>query len=442
MKSFLSKVAIVLVTIGFIAACGGDPNIESAKLNLNRGDYQQVLESADAALQTNPENALGYYYRGVAYSEMGKAKPYNQREENYKDASTNFDKSVELFTAQGNPGANEIQLMEIQRTQLWAQEYNNAVALVAPEEGEPAAGDIQRASVHLKNAIAIEPDSIQTYDVLSEVYFMMEDLDNAIVAMETAIEKASDNDPYRYLRLNYFLSETGQQDRALDMLNDALAKYPGNIELTQEVANVYLALGRTDEALEIIRQLIEVDPNNAQYRLVFGSQVYQFVMNMGDELREATETIIDRTSKLRTEERKQRPDANLVAQYQNEIAAANAEVSRLTAEIENFTQQAEDELTKAAELDDQNPTIFNTLGIIYQNRAANLFDRRNATENIQEADRYDAEARAMLEKSLPYYERAAELDPENTDYWMSLFRIYTTLGMTEKALEAQEKAGL
>jgi tetratricopeptide (TPR) repeat protein len=260
--------------------------------------------------------------------------------------------------------------------------------------------------------------------------------------MEMAIEKATDNDPYRYLRQNYFLSQTGQQDKALVMLNDALAKYPENIELTQEVANVYLALGRTDDALQIIRQLIDADPNNAQYRLVFGSQVYQFVMNMGDDLRTANETIIDKTRELRMEERKQRPDANLVAQYQNDIAAADADVSRLTVEIENYTQQAENELSKAAELDDQNPTIFNTLGIIYQNRAANLFDRRNATENIQEADRFDAEARAMLEKSLPYYERAAELDPENTDYWMSLFRIYTTLGMTEKAQEAQEKAGL
>jgi cytochrome c-type biogenesis protein CcmH/NrfG len=43
---------------------------------------------------------------------------------------------------------------------------------------------------------------------------------------------------------------------------------------------------------------------------------------------------------------------------------------------------------------------------------------------------------------LPFYERAAEINPESTEYWMALFRIYTTLGMTEKALEAQDKAGL
>ena len=442
MKSIFSKLAIVLVAIGFVTACGGDPNIESAKLNLNRGDYEKVLESADAALELNPANPLAYYYRGVAYTEMGKAKPYNQRTDDYKSATEAFDKTIELFAAEGKSEASEVQLIDLSRTQLWTNEYNNAVSLVAPEEGEPSTADLERATFHLNNAYAIEPDSIQTLDVLAEVHFMLEDLPNAIVNLEKAIEVATDNDTYRYLRLNYFLSETDQQERALEILSDAMTKFPGDIELTQEIANVYLALGRTDEALEIIRQLIEVDPENAQYRLVFGSQVYQFVLNMGDELREANETIIDKTRELRLEERKQSPDAALVAEFKNDIAEANDTVQRLTAEIDDYTQQAENELQVAKDLDNENPIIFNTLGIIYQNRAANLYDRRNATEDIAEADRFDSEARAMLEKSLPFYERAAELDPDNTDYWMSLFRIYTTLGMTDKAMEAQEKAGL
>ncbi|HAC15477.1 MAG TPA: hypothetical protein DCE78_05965 [Bacteroidetes bacterium] len=442
MKSILSKLAIVLVAIGFVTACGGDPNIESAKLNLNRGDYAKVLESADAALELNPANPLAYYYRGVAYTEMGKAKPYNQRTDDYKSASEAFDKTKELFAAEGKADASEAQLIDLSRTQLWTNEYNSAVTLVAPEEGEPTTADLERATFHLNNAYAIEPDSIQTLDVLAEVHFMLEDLPNAIVNLEKAIEVATDNDTYRYLRLNYFLSETNQQERALAILSDAMTKFPGDIELTQEIANVYLALGRTDEALQIIRQLIEVDPENAQYRLVFGSQVYQFVLNMGDDLRAANETIIDQTRELRLEERKQRPDAALIAEYKNDIAEANATVQRLTAEIDEYTQQAEDELQVAKDLDNENPIIFNTLGIIYQNRAANLYDRRNATEDIAEADRFDAEARSMLQQSLPFYERAAELDPDNTDYWMSLFRIYTTLGMTDKAMEAQEKAGL
>ena len=48
------------------------------------------------------------------------------------------------------------------------------------------------------------------------------------------------------------------------------------------------------------------------------------------------------------------------------------------------------------------------------------------------------EAEAAMEN----YERAAELDPDNTNYWESLFRIYTSLGMLEEAEAAMEKAGM
>jgi hypothetical protein len=43
---------------------------------------------------------------------------------------------------------------------------------------------------------------------------------------------------------------------------------------------------------------------------------------------------------------------------------------------------------------------------------------------------------------MKFYEKAAELDPDNQNYWASLFRIYTTLDMREKAEEAMEKSGM
>lgn len=442
MKSLLSKLSIVLVMTGFIAACGGDPNIESAKLNLNRSDYEKVLESADAAIENNADNPLGYYYRGVALSEMGKAKPYNQRVPQFEEANEAFMKSLELFQAQGRMNTNEAQFVDVRLTQIWAEEYNNAVQRIVPEDREPTRDELVRSTYHLKNSYAILPDSTQSLDVLAEVYYMLQEVPQAIDWLTKAINESAEKDSYRWLRLNYFYSQIGEQGKALQILQDALNEFPGDIELTQEVANVYLAMGRTDEALEVIRGLIEIDPDNAQYRLVFGSQVYQFVLDMGDDLRDASDNLSEKTRLLRTEERKARPDQALVAELRADIIGIESDIRELLSEIERLTQEAEDELQLAAQLEDDNPIIFNTLGIIYQNRAANLFDLRNATDDIRAADAYDAQAREMLRTSLKYYEKAAGLDPDNADYWLSLFRIYTTLGMTEQAMEAQRKAGL
>lgn len=441
MKSSLTKLTFVLLTVGFLASCGGDPNIESAKLNLNRSDYGKVLESANAALETNPDNPLGHYYKGIALSELARAGSVEARESGYAEARIAFDRSLELFTAAGQ-STNESQYIPLRTTQLWADEYNAAVNLVVPDEGEPTEAHLSRAILHLKSANAIEPDSVQSMDVVSEVYYMKGDITNAITSLEMAIEKTSSPESYRWLRLTYFYTITEQHEKSLETLNKALAVFPEDIEVTQELANAYLAMGETEKALEVVRQLIAADPQNAQYRLVFGTQIYQYVLDLGDELRRANDTIMENTRQLRLEERKARPDASVVNQLKTNIADAEALVANLTADADYYTQQAEDELQVAAELEDDNPIIFNTLGIIYQNRAANLFDRRNATEDLALADRLDSQAREMLRKCLPYYERAADLDSENTDYWMSLFRIYTTLGMTEKALEAQEKSGL
>lgn len=40
------------------------------------------------------------------------------------------------------------------------------------------------------------------------------------------------------------------------------------------------------------------------------------------------------------------------------------------------------------------------------------------------------------------YEKATEIEPDNQSYWRSLFQVYTSLGMNEKAEAAMEKAGM
>jgi tetratricopeptide (TPR) repeat protein len=64
------------------------------------------------------------------------------------------------------------------------------------------------------------------------------------------------------------------------------------------------------------------------------------------------------------------------------------------------------------------------------------------TRDNAKAAKLDKQAKDLLRKSMTNYEKAAELDPENPEYWRSLFQIYTTLGMDEKAAEAEKKAGM
>ncbi|MDZ7717125.1 MAG: hypothetical protein U5J95_13030 [Balneolaceae bacterium] len=71
--------------------------------------------------------------------------------------------------------------------------------------------------------------------------------------------------------------------------------------------------------------------------------------------------------------------------------------------------------------------------------ASNLFDERNRTDDIDEAAKIDEKGKEILRESMKYYETAVEADPDNKEYWRSLFNIYVTLGMDEKADEAMKR---
>ncbi len=109
---------------------------------------------------------------------------------------------------------------------------------------------------------------------------------------------------------------------------------------------------------------------------------------------------------------------------------------------EGFSEKDIEALRKAVELDPNDESSYHTLGKIYQNRSAALFEKRNQSRDNEEAQALDKRAREELREAMNYYEKAAEINPDNTDYWKSLFPVYLTLNMKEKAKEAEEKAGM
>ncbi len=81
------------------------------------------------------------------------------------------------------------------------------------------------------------------------------------------------------------------------------------------------------------------------------------------------------------------------------------------------------------------------LGALYVNQAADILDKANdlPLDAVAQYDMEKARADQMLEKSIPYLEKALELSPDDTNTMVSLKEIYTRLGMTEKLKAIDEK---
>ena len=440
MKIYTKMAVLALLLVGFIAGCGGDPNIESAKLNIRNKDFNKAIESAQTALQANPENAEAYYYMGLAYSEKALLESVYDREEFIARSRENLLKAKELYEQQ-ELNTSELRNVPVLIDFMWRVEYNDAIELLDFDR-EQHADTLNMAIRHLENAATANPDSAMTYDVLAELYYRKDDLPNAISSVNKSIEVATDDDLSRYYRLAFFYQQANEPDKIIDIMTRAYNIWPDDIEVVQELAYAYMRVGRTEDATDIVNDLINRQPDNAEYRVVYGTQLYQNVLTTNDELSNNLERLYDKTRELNQAKSQRSPDQNLVTQLEGDIDRLESAIEEQRAEVEHMTTIAEEQLTKALEIEPRNVAANYFMGVIHQNRAATYFDLRNITEDNDQAREYNEQAMAELNKSLPYYEMAAEVEPDNTDFWLSLFRVYTTLGMMDKAEEAQGKAGL
>ena len=436
------QLIILVATIGLIASCAKDPNIESAKLNLKQGDYNATLESLDKALAQDSTNATAYYFKGVAYSELANdTSDMEVKNEYFTKMKDSFGKARKYY-AQGEGGSGEMDRMDLMLQQAWSNQHNMGVKYVTNDSLMQEDDYLEKSEGYLNNAITVIPDSAVSHKVLAEVSAMQNDLDRAIESMSRSIkltnksgqDTAAIND---YKRLAYFYQKQEEYENAANLIDEARDYYPQDIDLIRTMADVYLQLGQKDKALGIVEDLIEKEPNEPQYRLVYGTQIYQSVLNLTDSLDVVNDEIFEIERKI-----EQASDDADVSDLEKKLAQKEEQATEIEDEVQDLTDEALVHLKKVTELRDGDAQAYNTIGIVYQNRAAAIFDKRNRTDDNEKAAEFDKQARKILKKAQDNYEQAVDIDPDNKDYWNNLFKVYTTLGMEKKAEEAMEKAGL
>lgn len=435
------KLMVVAALLGSILiACASDPNIESAKLSLRNADFQGVLDSAERALEENPENADAFYYKGAAWLEIAEEQPVDQRRDALQSARESMVRADELFRAQ-EISSNEAQTAIPLLVNRWRDEYSQGIGGI-DFEGDNPPEVLQLAIQHVYNAHTVMPDSTMNLDALAELYFMSDDLDNAAKYMREAIEHADEADLSRYQRLTYFFMLQENNEGTLEVLEMAAQVFPDEIFFVQEQANIYFRTGQNDKAMQVLEDLIARDESNAQYRLVFGSQIYQEYLNLTQEVAGLYDELFDLNQQFRELARQSRPNQQRVSEVEGQINAVQDKIRELDLQRFDIADRAEEQLMISFELEPNEPNTTYTLGAINENRGLALVDQINNLFD-DSMDFSDMERRAMdyFRAALPFYEKTAELEPEEVDNWMKLFQLYTRLGMQDDAERAAERAG-
>lgn len=435
-KTFSLSILTLLIGILLVGCGSSNPYVDEAQSQLQDGNYQAALESAQESIKNRPQDPLGYYYQGVVYGDMAQEEENPEdRREYYKKMNASFEKSQELADKMEEP-PSQLQNLGAVKTTIWSGEHNRAIELATNDSLKKAVENpLEKASGHLQNATIIMPDSVLSWDVLSEIQAMDNNIEGAIEAKEKVLELKQNPAASDYNRLADFYRYQKEFKNAIKILNKAQQAYPDSVSINEKLADSYMNDGQYQQAISTVEQLIDQNPDNPQYRLALGTQLYQTVLRLNDSLSTNNDKIFELQQKIKNDE----GDASQLESQISELQNIN---QGLQSRIQDLTNRAIKQLQTVLEYRPDDASAHNTLGVIYQNRASALFEERNQTTDNQEAAKLDKQAQENLKQSLKYYERAVEIDPDNENYWESLYRVYVALGMDEKAKEAEEKAGL
>ena len=193
------------------------------------------------------------------------------------------------------------------------------------------------------------------------------------------------NGEYEAVSVNQFLYQEyvaiKDTARFVATLQDAILRFPGEPWFLQNLINHYIYSGQEQTAFEYLAKAIEREPNVAQYHHIKG--------NLDENLGNYEEALKD---------------------FDNALAL--------------------------------DPTLADAMagkGRVYYNQAVKLNEAAALIQDNKEYKKALAEMTEVFRKSLPFFEKAHELDPSDRQYLVILKGLYYRFGMDAKYNEVAEK---
>ncbi len=387
MKQFsLMRIALVASVLFGLATMGfqcSSPNITSGKLYLqqyqsskNKEKLEKAQEAFDKEIKEKPNSAEGWYWIGHVYAEK---KEYGKLQEAWSKAQQLGGKS----TAE----------IENYRLSYWGQAFNYGANTFKKAQLTKNKALYEEAAETFAAAAMLEPDSSAKYNAYVYQAFALMGMGNTEAAREPLKKQIAENptaEAYSALGQLIVLDANAQKkagnteaanakyEEALNLLNRAIADFPENPDLNNELLNTYIAADRVKEAVEKFQSYADNNPKDASAQYAAGTAFLQ------------------------------------ISQFEN----------------------ATTYLERALNLDPENTSAMYNIAVAYLRWGAGLRDAEDTSDpNAQQTD-----YRSVIKKSVPFVQKLVELQPDAPENWDLAGKIFATIGMTKEAEDAYNKA--
>ena len=259
-------------------------------------DFDQVLEQADALIEADPDDAVGYHLKGQA------------------------------MDGQGSPAeAEEFHLKAIEK------DPENYEYLVILSKYYSRQLRFDESEATLKRYTAADP-GYESYTQLGRFYISSKRLEDAEGAFEKALELDQNEKPAAYNNLAALYLEQRRTDDAIAILQQGVDSLENNSDVIYNLARLYAAQGEQDRARELLVQGTVADPDNPRVHLVLS----EYLGAQGDvegalAAAEAAEAADPESTKARMRKAELLVDLGFREKDNDKIAAAASLVNEMLA---------------------------------------------------------------------------------------------------------------
>jgi len=373
---------LLILTLGLFLFIGAysQPNMRTTAFNhLRYGKLDKAKEAIDKAIEhpktINDERTWFFYGNIYLAIHLSDEAAYKELDANALDKAYNAYKKALEFDAKGS-NTEEIN----ERLVVCAEQYfNRGVGFYNESKFAEASSAFENAG--MINAGVGITDTISYFYTAQSAYFS----DQYDISKNYFGKLVSMN--YKEPAIYRFLAEIYKSEsdttQALKCIHDGRSKFPDDFGLIIEETNIYLASNEKEKAMELLQLAITKDDKNPTLFFAVGANYDQ----MGD------------------------------------------------------FDEAEKNYKKSLELD---PEFFDSnynLGALYVNKAITITEEANALP-LNEEKKYNElkeQSDELLEKSLPYLEKADELNPNDIYVLRTLRDIYARLNQLDKLRELRKK---
>lgn len=237
---FLSGLLAFIVLIGFIGC--SSPELTTGKLAFAQKDFAKAEENLRVGLQTDKNDAEGWYMLGVSQTEL----------EKYEQAKESFKNSLKI----SNAYADELFDYWLLKYKASVDYFNNAVG----KDSATTYKNLNEAIRYATAASNIIPDSLESYRIIGDAYYYMKNNEKFVSSYEYVYGKSNSVEDAEKLAKAYYLIGLDQRlneqyDKSIETFNKVIKinDLPKD-NLYYESSMLNIGINYYQEALEISKQ--------------------------------------------------------------------------------------------------------------------------------------------------------------------------------------------